>query len=252
MQILNKPAAVPHPGHLANTWVVPLGTSGRCVLVDAGGPLEETRALLELHDLTPVWVLLTHHHYDHVTHAQWFRENSGASLAIHPFEAGLISMEPEVGAEEGTRVDLGEGRWAEAWHIPGHTRGQLAWHLQGIGVFTGDTLFKASIGGCRGPGHGSYLELAKSLERLAKLPEDTALYPGHGPATTVGEELRDNPLLRLVLGLDQAGDTPAVARGESCTLLLQARDYDGGTKAVVQWPNGQRDVVPGSWIGRDH
>ena len=91
-------------------------------------------------------------------------------------------------------------------------------------VFTGDTLFKNSVGGVKAPGHSD--------------------------ATTVGEEWEGNGFIRVWRGLDPEGAEPCTALGEPATLVLLGQDYDGGTKAWVRWPDGADDIVPGSRVER--
>jgi hydroxyacylglutathione hydrolase len=118
-------------------------------------------------------------------------------------------------------------------------------------VFTGDTLFRGSVGGVRAPGSTSFEDLRHSImEVLMALPKDTRLHPGHTDPTTVGEEWEQNAFVRLWRGLDDEGDEPCTVEGEEATLVLWAPDYDGGHKAWVRWPDGRDDIVPGSRVSR--
>jgi hydroxyacylglutathione hydrolase len=118
-------------------------------------------------------------------------------------------------------------------------------------VFTGDTLFKNSVGGVRAPGHTTYTDLRDSIMgTLMELPPDTVIYPGHAEATTVAREWDSNQFIRIWRGLDAQGAEPCTALGEPATLVLLGEDYDGGTKAWVRWPDGTDDIVPGSRLER--
>ena len=118
-------------------------------------------------------------------------------------------------------------------------------------VFTGDTLFRNSVGGVRAPGHTSYTDLRDSIMgTLMELPGETIIYPGHAAASTVGEEWESNRFIRVWRGLDPEGSEPCTALGEPATLVLLAEDYDGGTKAWVRWSDGSDDIVPGSRVQR--
>jgi glyoxylase-like metal-dependent hydrolase (beta-lactamase superfamily II) len=119
----------------------------------------------------------------------------------------------------------------------------------GAVVFTGDTLFKNSVGGVRAPGHTTYTDLRDSIMgTLMELAPDTVIYPGHAQATTVAQEWDSNRFIRIWRGVDAPGSEPCIALGEPATLVLLAEDYDGGTKAWVRWPDGADDIVPGSQV----
>jgi glyoxylase-like metal-dependent hydrolase (beta-lactamase superfamily II) len=119
-------------------------------------------------------------------------------------------------------------------------------------VFTGDTLFKGSVGGVRAPGHTSYADLRGSImDTLLALPPATRIHPGHTDPTTVGDELEHNRFVRIWRGADPEGSRPCTAMGERATLILLGDDYDGGHKAWVRWPDGSDDIVPGSQVELD-
>jgi glyoxylase-like metal-dependent hydrolase (beta-lactamase superfamily II) len=152
-------------------------------------------------------------------------------------------------------MDAGEtvragGLDVQTIHIPGHTAGMLGLLVEG-NVFTGDTLFKNSVGGVRAPGSTSYADLKSSvMDRLMALPPETILRPGHTDPSTVAEEYDNNSFIRVWRGLDPEGDEPCTALGEPATLVLFGDDYDGGHKAWVRWPDGRDDIVPGSQVQR--
>jgi hydroxyacylglutathione hydrolase len=121
----------------------------------------------------------------------------------------------------------------------------------GLVVFTGDTLFKDSVGGVKAPGHTTYTDLRDSIMgTLMELPPDTVIYPGHSGETSVSREWQENAFIRVWRGLDPEGAQPCTALGEPATLVLLGADYDGGTKAWVRWQDGSDDIVPGSRIER--
>jgi hydroxyacylglutathione hydrolase len=116
-------------------------------------------------------------------------------------------------------------------------------------VFTGDTLFRDSVGGVKAPGHTTYTDLRDSIMgTLMELPGDTVIYPGHADATSVAREWESNAFIRVWRGLDAEGSASCVALGQPATLVLLGADYDGGTKAWVRWPDGRDDIVPGSRV----
>ena len=116
-------------------------------------------------------------------------------------------------------------------------------------IFTGDTLFRGSVGGVRAPGHSTYEDLHQSImEMLMGLAPDTIIQPGHADQTTVAREWESNPFIRVWRGLDEEGAEACTALGEPATLVLMGPDYDGGTKAWVRWEDGSDDIVPGSRV----
>jgi glyoxylase-like metal-dependent hydrolase (beta-lactamase superfamily II) len=234
-----------HDQFLSNSYLVGGDDAPTAFLVDAGGPVEPLLGALERtgRDLTDV--LLTHHHFDHVAELEAVRERfPSATVHAHP-------LEPVEGAQPlhaGATLSAG-GVEVRAIHTPGHTEGMLAFLVGGTDVFTGDTLFKGSVGGVRAPGHTTYEDLRESImERLLTLAPETRIHPGHTDPTTVADEREHNPFVRVWRGLDPEGDEPCVALGESATLVLMAPDYDGGTKAWVRWSDGRDDIVPGSQV----
>jgi glyoxylase-like metal-dependent hydrolase (beta-lactamase superfamily II) len=118
-------------------------------------------------------------------------------------------------------------------------------------VFTGDTLFRGSVGGVRAPGHTTYADLKSSImDKLLKLPSETRIHPGHTDPTTVADELESNRFVRIWRGVDPEGQEACTAMGDEATLILLGDDYDGGHKAWVRWPTGADDIVAGSQVQR--
>jgi glyoxylase-like metal-dependent hydrolase (beta-lactamase superfamily II) len=292
-----------HPQFLSNTYLVADGEGGPAFFVDAGGPTEPLIETAGRLGLTPTHVLLTHHHFDHVSEVGALRERwPGLEILISPVERQLLeaaaasasSGDGGKGEKMGS-VDAGEaiqfgGLEVRPLHTPGHTSGMLSFLVSGSSqevapgtgpasgptrgagrgqgratpstapggfagreavVFTGDTLFKGSVGGVRAPGHSTYLDLRDSIMgTLMELPPETLIYPGHADATTVGREWEENGFIRVWRGLDVEGSEPCTALGKPATLVLLGKDYDGGTKAWVRWQDGSDDIVPGSQVER--
>jgi hydroxyacylglutathione hydrolase len=236
-----------HPQFLSNTYLVAAEPGGEAFFVDAGGPMEPLLEAAERHGLTPTHVLLTHHHFDHVSEVPQILERwPDAQVLIHPAERGDVptatgTMEPN------TTVRAG-GLDVQTLPIPGHTAGMLGLLVDG-NLFTGDTLFKNSVGGVRAPGSTSYADLKSSImDTIMGLPPETVLRPGHTDASTVGDEYEHNRFIRVWRGLDPEGTDQCTALGEPATLILLGDDYDGGHKAWVRWPDGRDDIVPGSKV----
>jgi hydroxyacylglutathione hydrolase len=239
-----------HPDWLSNTYLVAAGPGGDGFLVDAGGPVRPLLDQAATNDIAISHVLLTHHHHDHVAELAAVRDRfPDAQVLIHPDERELLEgatgdLHPDQELEIG-------GVSVRAIHTPGHTRGMLSLLADGSDVFTGDTLFKNSVGGVRAPGHTTFADIKHSImDVLLKLPPETTIRPGHTDPTTVAAELESNAFVRVWRGLDPEGSEPCTAMGEPATLVLLGDDYDGGHKAWVRWPDGADDIVPGSQVQR--
>jgi glyoxylase-like metal-dependent hydrolase (beta-lactamase superfamily II) len=232
---------------LSNTYLVAAGPNSDAFMVDAGGPLEPLFAAADEHGLNVTHVLLTHHHHDHVAELDGALERWPDALVLaHPAErvpGTTGDLNP------GDEVEIG-GLTVKALHTPGHTAGMLALLVDGE-VFTGDTLFRRSVGGVRAPGSTSYGDLKSSvMDTLLTLPPETVIRPGHTDPSTVAEELESNPFVRIWRGLDEEGSESVTALGKPATLILWGPDYDGGHKAWVRWPDGSDDIVGGSRVER--
>ena len=239
-----------HPDWLSNTYLVAGAPGGDGFFVDAGGPVRPLLDKAEADGITVTHVLLTHHHHDHVAElAAVADRHPDAHVLIHPDERELVD-----GAtgdlRPGDELSVG-GLSVRAIHTPGHTLGMLALLVDGKEVFTGDTLFKNSVGGVRAPGHTTYADLKRSImDVLLELPPETTIRPGHSDPTTVAQEREGNAFVRVWRGLEAEGSEPCTAMGERATLVLLGDDYDGGHKAWVRWPDGSDDIVPGSQVQR--
>lgn len=246
------------PSWLSNTYLVADGPGGHGVLVDTGGPAEPILAKVEALEITVTHALCTHHHHDHTAHSDLYRGRLGCRVVGGALERDRFErLDDEL--EGGERIASG-ALTLRALHIPGHTRGQMAFLLEGARpgtsrrgpshVFTGDTLFRGSVGGTRAPGHGTFPQLRASiLDVLMALPGETVVLPGHTEPTTIGAEWETNPFIRLWRGLDPPGEDRCLALERPATLLLRAVDYDGGGKCLVRYEeDGLEDVVPGSRV----
>ncbi len=235
-------------GWLSNTYVVGDELGGSAVLVDAGGPVAPLLEFLHRGQLTLTHVLLTHHHHDHVAELDAVRgQFPEAPVLIHELERTEVPQATGTMAP-GQIIQTG-ALSIEPIHTPGHTAGMLSLLVDGTDVFTGDTLFKGSVGGVRAPGHTTYADLKTSImDKLLALAPSTRIHPGHTDPTTVADELERNRFVRIWRGVDPEGSDPCTAMGEPATLILLGDDYDGGHKAWVRWPDGSDDIVPGSQV----
>ena len=233
-----------HPQFVSNTYLVGDREGGTGFFVDAGGPVTPLCEAADRLSLRPTHVLLTHHHFDHVSEVGALRERwPSLQVLANPVE-GIEGAEPFSDRKIGD-VEV------RALHTPGHTAGMLAFVVAGTDVFTGDTLFKGSVGGVRAPGSTGYADLRASImDTLMALPPETRVHPGHTDPTTIGDEWESNAFIRVWRGLDPEGDEPCTVGGEPARLVLWGDDYDGGHKAWVRWPDGRDDIVPGSQVTR--
>ncbi|MGH3265182.1 MAG: MBL fold metallo-hydrolase, partial [Trebonia sp.] len=147
---------------LSNTYVVADEPGGSAVLIDAGGPMQPLLEVLRRGQLTLTHVLLTHHHHDHVAELDAVRARfPDVPVLIHAAERELV---PRATATMTPGEPIRSGALTiEPIHTPGHTAGMLSLLVDGSDVFTGDTLFKGSVGGVRAPGHTTYADLKASI-----------------------------------------------------------------------------------------
>jgi hydroxyacylglutathione hydrolase len=236
--------------YLSNAYLVADEPGGHGVLIDSGGPPEPLLEAIEKNDLTVEHLLLTHHHGDHVENNHVFKDKLGVEIIAHPIEAELLD-DVDRDTQPGEVLEVG-GLKIEFTHTPGHTAGMLAIKVNDDDVFTGDTLFKGSVGGVRAPGSTGFQDLKSSImDKLMKLPPETRLHPGHTDPTTVGDEWENNRFIRIWRGEDEESEDRCVVWGEDATLVLWGPDYDGGHKAWVRWDSsGKDDIVPGSQVER--
>ncbi len=183
--------------------------AGDTVIVDPG---EETgRFLAEAkrrgRSLTAIW--LTHAHLDHIIGVAAIREATGAPILLHEADLPYYRELPQQGLWMGYRLPAPPppdrllqdretltigSQTIEVRHAPGHTPGHVCFVAPGAAL-VGDVLFEGSIGRTDLPG-GDHGQLLESIQReLLTLPDETIVYPGHGPATTIGRERRGNPFL---------------------------------------------------------
>jgi glyoxylase-like metal-dependent hydrolase (beta-lactamase superfamily II) len=201
--------AIPNGQFVENCYLVVDETTAECAVIDPGEAAGLILHKIEALGVRPVAIWLTHAHLDHVLGVPRVKEATGAPVWLHPADRALYDGVPEqarwFGLEAeplpppdreyrgGDTVRLGAIELAVR-HTPGHSPGSVCLVAPGV-VFGGDVLFAGSIGRTDLPG-GDYDTLIKSIEReLLVLPDETIVYSGHGPETTVGHERRTNPFL---------------------------------------------------------
>jgi hydroxyacylglutathione hydrolase len=238
------------PQWLSNSYLVADERGGHGVIVDSGGPPEPLLEAIESHDLTVPYLLLTHHHHDHVAENSVYKEKLGVEILAHPQEAEHLT-DVDRAIDPGEVLEVGALR-IDGLHTPGHTAGMLSFRVNDTDVLTGDTLFKGSVGGVRAPGHTTFADLKESImDVLMKLPPETRVHPGHTDPTTIGDEWENNAFVRVWRGIDAESEDRCTVQGQPAQLVLWAPDYDGGHKAWVRWDDsGRDDIVPGSMVER--
>jgi hydroxyacylglutathione hydrolase len=187
--------------------------AGEAVVIDPGD--EADRILLALAETRcrAIALLHTHGHFDHIGGTAGVKRATGAAIRIHdgdrplydalPDQASFFGLSaqpaipPDGGFEDGGTVAVGQFR-LQAIHTPGHTPGSTCFYLEGDEpiLFSGDTLFRRSIGRTDLWGGDTDTILQSIREKLFTLPADLRVVCGHGPDTTIGEERRENPFVR--------------------------------------------------------
>jgi len=182
------------------------------LVIDPGDDIERVLAILEQHQLSVKQIVITHGHIDHIGGAMRLKAATGApilmnegdleQIALLEVQAAWIGVAPpgpvtiDALLKDAGSVNAG-GLRASVLHTPGHTAGSSCLYFpEEKKLIAGDTLFAGSIGRTDLPG-GSFTKIIDSLHgRVLALPDETIVIPGHGPATTIGEERATNPFLQ--------------------------------------------------------
>ena len=195
---------------MANCFILGCETTKQAVVIDPGDDADRILMELAKSELKVKYLINTHGHFDHVSANKRMKEATGAEIAIHPEDEPMLhelsqsalmfglssenSPPADILLEDGDEVTFGEIT-LQVIHTPGHSKGGISLYTKGH-LFSGDTLFSGSIGRTDLPG-GDYDTLISNIrEKLLIFDEDTIVYTGHGPETTIGNEKRMNPFLR--------------------------------------------------------
>lgn len=187
-------------------------SSREAIVVDPGDDIARILALLAQHRLTVKQIVVTHAHIDHIAGAQRLRSLTGAPILYNQRDLPLVRMmdvqagwlgvptpevpEPDASPADNSAITIA-GLAAKVLYTPGHTEGSLCLHLpEHRLLLAGDTLFAGSVGRTDLPGGNTETLLRSIHDRLLPLPDETLVIPGHGPATTIGQERENNPFLR--------------------------------------------------------
>lgn len=198
-----------------NTYVLIDEKTGECAIVDPGcydtEEINNLKGYIEENKLKPKKILLTHGHFDHICGVQFITKAYGipiyahseatimiADSPIHALAFGITIPSPpkiDVDIHDGDEVIIGNSKLLVG-HLPGHSRGSVYFYAkENKFVVVGDILFKGSIGRTDLQGGDLQYLLSGIKSKLLKMPEETQVFPGHGPDTTIGMEKKTNPFL---------------------------------------------------------
>lgn len=192
-----------------NCYVLASGKDPQALIIDPGAETEKIKEALNRHKLKPAFVINTHGHFDHIgsdddfsvpvyAHKKDVSLLKDPQLNLSAFFSSPYAVKSEVIAlEDRQRIAL-RGIELEVIHTPGHTPGGICLFLrqpQKNILFSGDTLFCQGVGRTDYEGASEQVLLKSIKEKLFILPDDTVVYPGHGPSSTIGREKKENPFL---------------------------------------------------------
>jgi len=191
----------------ANCYLLKCDQEGSAAIIDPGDEAERLVHAIKQAGLKPEAILLTHGHIDHANAAGAMKDSFGCPIYIHPADRDIVergespvlwglvrnhcTVDKEVADTD--EITIGETKIG-VLHAPGHTGGSVCYRVGSL-LFTGDVLFRGSIGRTDLPG-GSDAEMMQTLKtRISVLDGETLVYPGHGPETTIEHEKKFNPFL---------------------------------------------------------
>ena len=215
-----------HPDWLSNAYLLAV-EDGPAVFVDSGADVAPLLDAVERWRTTPVALLRTHSHGDHVENEDKLAQRYSIPVVAEPGEWEW----------DGLRV--------RGLATPGHSDDGLSFVVDDELVATGDTLFKDAVGG------GDVEAVRRSvMDVLLALPDSMRVLPGHTDETTIGRERESNPFIRVWSGAEPEGTERVRVGGRDATLVVWSPDYDGKGKAWVRYDDGSEATVGGSRVER--
>lgn len=188
----------------ANCYIVMDEETKEAVVLDPGGDVDDIEKVLQSLGAKVKYIALTHGHFDHTTGVDGLQAITKAEVAIGKEDNEMILKDVQYYGpfiEGGAHINLNHGdslnfgkHTMKVIHTPGHTPGGVCFLIENM-LFSGDTLFKGSIGRSDLAGGDGEALIRNIKERLVVLPKETIVYPGHGPSTTIGDEELYNPFL---------------------------------------------------------
>ncbi|MGH9432648.1 MAG: MBL fold metallo-hydrolase [Terriglobia bacterium] len=187
--------------------------SGEAIVIDPGDEIERVQEVLNLQNLRVKYIIATHAHIDHVGGIEKLQHATGAAVLMNEndlplyqnlaIQAAMLGIPAPRAVEVDQFLKTGDKlRWGslalDVMSTPGHSPGSLSLHLPGehARLFSGDTLFQNSIGRTDLWG-GDFPQILRSIQgMLLRFPDETLVFPGHGPSTTIGAEREFNPFLK--------------------------------------------------------
>jgi glyoxylase-like metal-dependent hydrolase (beta-lactamase superfamily II) len=203
-----------------NCWVIGSRRTGEAICIDPGDQPEEILALARDMGLRIKTIANSHAHLDHILGVRGVQEATSASFLLHPQDLEIARTsaehaerwlgrpvepppEPDGLLADGDEVDVA-GVKLKVIHTPGHTQGSVAFYTEGM-LFSGDTLFRGSIGRTDLPGGDYEQEMSSIIDKLLALPDETVVLPGHMDETRIGHERQTNPFVLEELARRRGG-----------------------------------------------